>query len=129
MRATAFPTVLVLLVTLGCSAPTTQEHDRASPGTSKPELAGYWVSDPFTSQLGEATNALCLEKDGTFRMRFISQGPNLEATGKFRTEGKAVILDTTNGSSTTLYLEGTELVARNNRGDGYRLRRASATCR
>lgn len=55
-------------------------------------LIGKWKSEPYSTQLGRATNTFCFSADGKYSSNFISQGGTADDDGDYKVDGRSLFL-------------------------------------
>jgi hypothetical protein len=85
-------TLLLVAALLGCGGgkqPGSQDTALEA-GAAGPDLAGYWVTNSWLSQLGEAEERLCLTSSGEYRSALWSQGAVIPENGTYRIDGGVI---------------------------------------
>jgi hypothetical protein len=120
-----FVTLAIELLLLACSAPQGQNE------LPEAQLVGSWKSDTFMTQLGSASETLCLRPDHTVSIVTTTQAGDVATTGTYSYDGHVLTLRSAYGPASRAIVAKInlrELVLTPDSGDQRHYRRIKNTC-
>jgi hypothetical protein len=113
------------LVLLACTEPPGQH------ALPEAELVGSWKSDTFMTQLGSASEALCLRPDHTMKIVTTTEAGDVATAGTYSYDGHVLTLRSSRGTASRAIvskIDSRALVLAPESGDQRHYKRMSSGC-
>ena len=92
-------------------------------------MCGLWVSEPYQTQLGMATEELCFKQNGEYKSTFTSKGASMKDSGRYTVDGNQVSFVVGDQTSTeSVSWDGDVLILQEKGGTRIRFHRKSLAC-